>query len=119
MTFLIPVCVSVFLTCPKEYHIDSSGWNGVAQAEIEMRITAMDGTVLNADVVIEPESTPEQVRGTLRVVLRNNHGCQVREVGKNILVLERAKKSPIRSVEFKSKGWKPDVRGLLIPLDKK
>ena len=34
----------------------------------------------------------------------------MRAEGKSILVVEGHKKSPVRSVEFKSGGWKPDAR---------
>ena len=40
-------------------------------------------------------------------------------VGKSILVFKGTKQSPIRSVEFKSEGWKPDVRVLFVVPDKK
>ena len=46
-------------------------------------------------------------------------GYQGRDVGKNILVLEGAKKSAIRSVKFKSKDWKPAVRAELVAPKKK
>ncbi len=36
-----------------------------------------------------------------------------------MLVLHGPKKSPIRSVEFTSKGWKPDVRVVFLVPDKK
>jgi hypothetical protein len=40
-------------------------------------------------------------------------------VGKAVLVLQGSKKSPIRSIEFKSKGWKPAVRWVPLLPDKK
>ena len=119
MSSLTLALASVFLVCPKEHHIDCSGWNGAAQAEFDVRITAMDGTVCEASIVLEEGSSPEHVRDTLRVVTANDHGYRVREVGKNVLVLEGAKKSAIRSVEFKSKDWKPAVRVELVARPKR
>jgi hypothetical protein len=110
---------SAFVVCPKEYHIDYSGWNGVAQTEIDVCITAVDGTICKNGIVLEPGTTPEQVRGGFQGMIVHDFGCRVREVGKNILVLEAAKRSAIRSVEFKSKGWKPAVRVVLLPPAKK
>lgn len=115
MSVLTLALASGFVLCPKEYHIDCSGWNGAARVEFKMRIKAMDGTVHEAEMTLQPGSNPEQVRDGLYVVIFHDCGCRVREVGKNILVLEGAKKSAIRSVEFESKGWKPAVRVVLLP----
>ncbi len=119
MSYLALALASAFLVCPKEHLVDCSSWNGFAQVEFDVCVTAMDGSVFTTSIVLEPKSTPESVRDTLRVALGNDAGYRVREIGKDILVLERAKKSAIRSVEFKSQIWKPDVRVVLLVPKKK
>lgn len=114
MSVLFFALTSVFLVVPKEYHIDCSGWNGAAVVEFDVRITAMDGTVLNSGIELSVDSTSEDARNALWRLLETG-GYSGRKVGKGIIVLEGAKRSAIRSVEFKSKDWKPDVRVVLVP----
>src|SRR5689334_5022140 len=109
MSLLTFATVSAVLAVPHEHHIDCSGWPGVATTEFEVRITAKDGTVFTGAVKLAPGSTPAQARDLLWTYL-SSAGYSGRTVGKGIIVLERYKKSPICSVEFKSKDWKPDVR---------
>ena len=104
----VAIAAAVLLV-PREYHIDCSGWTGDARVEFSVRITAMDGTVYKTAVELFPGSTATTARDLLWTG-PEFHGWRGRTVGKGILVLEGSKKSPIRSVEFTSKGWKPDVR---------
>ena len=104
---------------PAEYHIDFSGWPGVMMVEFDVRVTAMDGTTYTTTIQLAPGATVIQARNILWFALQRD-GWRGHTVGKGIIVLEGSKKSPIRSVEFKSKDWKPDVRWVpLVPEKKK
>jgi hypothetical protein len=107
-----------FLLTPNERHIDFSGWPGAVTVEFDVRITALDGTVFKTTIELAPEATVIQARDILWFPLKRN-GWRGHTVGKGILVLEGSKKSPIRSVEFTSKGWKPAVRTVLNVPQKK
>lgn len=100
---------SAILMLPREYHIDCSGWNGGAVVEFKVRITAMDGTVKTGAIELQPGSTPEAARNALWDLLEST-GHRGRTVGKGIIVLEGAKMSAVRAIEFTSKDWTPDVR---------
>jgi hypothetical protein len=115
LTFAIATAA---LLIPAERHIDFSGWPGAATVQFDVRVTAMDGTVYKTSVELFPGSDAEDARGLLWAGLKNA-GYRGHTVGKGILVLEASKKSPIRSVEFTSKGWKPDVRAVLKVPEKK
>lgn len=115
LTFAI---TSAVLLIPAEQHIDCSGWTGAVQVEFDVRITARDGTVFIATVELLPGSTGTHARDTLWAILEKA-GWRGHTVGKGILVLEGSKKSAVRSVEFKSKDWKPDVRWVPLPPEKK
>lgn len=108
----------VLFALPWEYHIDCSGWTGAAVVRFSMRITARDGTVVKAGIEMQPNTTPEDVRAIIWSQLEMVR-WRSSEVGKGILVLEGAPKSPIWSVEFTSKDWKPDVRMVLKLSEKK
>ena len=103
---------SVVLLLPREYHIDCSGWPGVAAVKITVRITAADGTVYEHDGECQSSATPQNLRDILAYHLEED-GNRGYKVGKAIYVLQGFKKSAIRSVEFTSKDWKPDVRVVL------
>lgn len=111
------VALAVFVL-PREYHVDCTGWNGAARVEFALRITAMDGTVYKTKVELLPDSTATEARDTLVLALERA-GWRVRSVGKGILVLEGSKKSAVRTVEFTSKDWRPDVRMMLLVPEKK
>jgi hypothetical protein len=104
---------STVLVLPREYHIDCLGWTGAAQADFDVCMTAMDGSVVKIGIVMAPKTTPDDVRYILESPLRRA-GWHYRRVGNGILVLEGSKKAPIRSVEFKSKDWTPAVRVVLV-----
>lgn len=118
MCTLTAAVTAMMLLSPREYHIDCSGWNGAAAVEFEVRLTAVDGTVFKTSIQLFPGSTATNARDLVWVGPKAA-GWRGHTVGKGILVLEGAKKSPIRSVEFKSKDWKPDVRIVLIVPPKK
>lgn len=118
MSSLTLAVASAVLIIPREYHIDWSGWTGAAVVEVAVRITEMDGTVRKTTIEVQPDTTPEQVRDAVWCHLETT-GWRGRKVGKGIFVLEGAKESSIRSVEFTSKGWKPDVRVVFVVPDKK
>jgi hypothetical protein len=115
LTFAIATAV---LLIPAERHIDFSGWPGAALVDFDVRVTAMDGTVYKTTIELAPGATVSQARNLLWGCLERN-GWRGRTVGKGIIVLEGSKKSPIRSVEFRSKDWKPDVRVVLTAPHKK
>lgn len=105
---------SVLLTAPHEYHIDCNGWQGGATVEFIFRARAVDGNNHDVTITLYPRSDAEVARDQIWVGLERS-GWRGREVGKGILVLEGYKKSPVKWVEFTSKGWKPDVRYVLKP----
>lgn len=109
---------SALLVVPSERHIDCSGWGGNGTIQLDVRVTAMDGTIHKTSIELFPGSDDETARDSIWLGLRNK-GWRGREVGKAILVLEGSKTSHIRSVEFTSKGWKPDVRVVFVVPDKK
>lgn len=118
MNALAFAIASALLAVPCEYHIDCSGWPGGATNEFEVRITALDGTTYTSGVELLPESTVATARDLIWFGLERK-GWRGYPAGKGILVLQGSQKSAIRSVEFKSKGWKPDVRLVLTAPAKK
>ena len=114
MNTLIFAVAAIMCAAPHEFHIDCNGWNGVGTTKFTYVITAMDGTVYKNGLQLFPGSDPEDVRALMWLRLKPK-GWNGREVGKGILVLEDYEKSPIKSVEFTSDGWKPDVRYVLKP----
>jgi hypothetical protein len=114
----IPALVAAFHLIPCEYHIDCSGWPGVVATEVHVRITTADGAVFMHTSNYQPAATPEDVRDVLAYRLGEG-GFHGRPIGKTIHVLEGAKKSAVRSIEFTSEGWKPDVRWVPLVPDKK
>jgi hypothetical protein len=103
---------------PKECHIDCSNWTGVMAVKITVRVTTTDGTVFEYTGEFQPKTNPEGVRDVLEYRL-GELGLHGYQVGKSIYVLQGAKKSTVRSVEFISKSWKPDVRWAFLPPQKK
>jgi hypothetical protein len=118
MGSLLFVMLSSPVMIPCEYHIDCSGWVGVARVEFDVRVTAADGTVFTTGVELLPGSTAVHARDLIWLGLERA-GWRGRLVGKGILVLEGSKGSAVRSVEFKGKDWKPDVRWVPLAPDKK
>ena len=110
--------VFVVLAVSSERHIDCSGWPGTVRVVFDVRISAMDGTVYKTTVELLPGSDAGDARDLIWLGLEEN-GWRGRTVGKGILVLEGSKTSPVWSVEFTSKGWKPDVRWVPVVPEKK
>ena len=118
MTSLVLAAVSAVFLLPCEYHIDFSGWHGAAMVEFDVRVTSKEGTIYETTIQLAPGATVIQARDLLWFALKRD-GWRGHTVGKGILVLEGSKKSAIRSVEFTSKNWKPDVRWMPLPPEKK
>ena len=109
--------ISVILLIPVERHIDCTGWGGAGRAEVDVRIMAMDGTVVAFTMELLPGSSAAVARDCIWDQLETA-GWRGYTLGKGIVVLQGAKKCSIRSVEFKSKEWTPTVRYALAPLPK-
>jgi hypothetical protein len=103
------IIASAVLLIPAEWHIDCSGCNNVAaRTTIDIRITTMDGSGFTTGILLGDEPDPATARLLLRLALEDKE-YTLAPVGKSILVIQ-GMKSPIRSIEFESKGWKPAVR---------
>lgn len=118
MALLILAFFAIVDTLPKEFHIDCSSWSGAVAAEIDFRFVPVSGNRIETGFEIQPKTEPEDVRNVLERNLRDA-GWRYRKIGKGIIILEGSKNSPIRSVEFTSKVWKPDVRVVFLPPYKK
>lgn len=118
MLVLAFAVVSAVMALPKEFHIDCSSWPGAVAVEIDFRFTPVRGKRIDTGFEMQPKTDPIDVRQSLERRLREA-GWRYRVIGKNILVIEGSKDSPIQSVVFTSKDWKPDVRMVLLPPDKK
>lgn len=114
MNALAVAVTAMLVPVPKEYHIDFSGWPGTASVKIDYRFTPVKGQGINVGLRMEPDTSPTDVRDEIERSLRDA-GWGYRTVGKGILIVEAAKGSAVRSIEFKSKDWKPDVRVVLVP----
>jgi hypothetical protein len=118
MISLVFAAVSAVFLLPWEYHIDCSGWTGARVAYFEMRAIARDGAIVEVGVELQPRADAEDARYPLWRDL-NEAGWRVTKVGKAILVVEGSPKSAVRSIEFTSKAWKPEVRMVLKVPEKK
>lgn len=117
---MLPVflLISIVDALPKEFHIDCTGWPGEAVTRIHFRYVPINGKRIDTSVEMQPKTTPDDVRYGLKLSLQEA-GWRYREIGNGILVLEGSKNSLIRSVEFTSKTWKPDVRVVFLSPNKK
>ncbi len=115
MTALCLVAISAVMALPKEFHIDCSGWPDAAVVQIHFRFVPEKGKRIDTSIEMRPGATPQTLRRGIESILQDA-GWRYRTVGKSIIVLEGSKDSPIQSVVFKSKDWKPDVRmTFLVP----
>lgn len=106
--FTLPLAATVLLM-PAEWHIDCSTCaNAAPGTTIDIRITTMEGSVFTTGIMLGDEPDPATAQLLLRLALEDK-GYNLAPVGKSILVIQ-GKKSPIRSIELKSEGWKPGVR---------
>ena len=107
-------------SAPHEYHIDCSGWTGAVVVEFSTKIVTLDGKVLNTTIEVQAGTEPDDVRDALWRRI-NGAGGRGFTVANGVIVLSVVKNSAIRSVEFtsKNKGWKPEVRLVLLKPEKK
>lgn len=118
MGMLTSTIASALLLIPAEWHMDCSGCSAAAaRTKIDVRITAMDGSVFTTGILLGDEPDPATAQLLFRLAL-GDKGYNLAPIGKSILVIQ-AKKSPIRSIELKSEGWKPGVRLVLTAPPKK